>query len=315
MKSLRFDGKLKLVEMPTPTPTGDEALIKVSLAGICNTDLEITKGYMQFKGTLGHEFVGEVVEAHNSEWVGKRVVGEINISCRKCEWCLQGYGKHCPERSVLGISGRDGTIAEFVVLAIQNLVEVPSALSDEKAVFTEPLAAAFEILEQTRIEPSSRILVIGDGKLGLLVTSVIGLSGCELHLVGKHRNKLSLSESFGAIAHHLDGFKEGGFDLVVEASGTSTGWDLAIATVKPGGKIVLKSTYHQSFQYNPAPLVINEITLIGSRCGPFSPALRMLERGIIDPTPLISKIFTLGDALEAFTFAQERGVLKVLLQP
>jgi len=316
MKALIFDGTLKLTDTPKPVPPSGEALVRVTTAGICNTDVEITRGYMNFRGVPGHEFVGIVEAADERELIGARVVGEINAGCGQCSWCAQGMERHCPNRTVLGIAGRDGAFAEYLCLPVKNLVRVPDSLSDEIAVFTEPLAAAMEILEQVKIEPSYRVLVLGDGKLGLLVAMVLRLTGCDLVLVGKHRDKLELFARGGGAVLLLDELKSSNerFDVVVEASGSPSGWDLAVSCVKPRGTVVLKSTYHGALNFNPAPLVIDEITVVGSRCGRFGPALRVLDAGLVDPTVLIAAVFPFDQAEEAFQRSQDRGALKILLK-
>ncbi|MBI4962907.1 MAG: alcohol dehydrogenase catalytic domain-containing protein [Desulfomonile tiedjei] len=316
MKALVFDGAIAVRDVPVPEPVAGEALVKVRMAGICNTDVEITRGYMNYQGVLGHEFVGMVEKSSDPKLLGSRVVGEINVGCGECSFCRKGLERHCRHRTVMGILGRDGSMAEYVALPVSNLVAVPEALEDEKAVFTEPLAAALEILEQIRIEPSHSILVIGDGKLGLLVSMALRLTGCDLTLVGKHAGKLGVFADQGGSIALLDTFSSSKdrFDVVVEASGHPSGWDLAVKRVKPRGTLVLKSTYHGDLNFNPAPLVIDEITVIGSRCGRFGPALRVMERGFIDPSPLISAIFPLEQAEEAFGKSQDRDALKVLLR-
>lgn len=315
MKAFVFDGKPRLVEMEKPAPSKEEALIKVRLAGICKTDLEIIKGYMDFQGVLGHEFVGSVEEARDETIIGRRVVGEINAGCGACSYCYRGLQRHCPNRTVMGILGRAGAMAEYLTLPLENLSVVPENVSDEKAAFTEPMAAALEILEQIKIEPNHRILVVGDGKLGLLVSMVLRLTGCDLLCVGKHDNKLKLLNDLAINTIKLDSVDQLGreFDMVVEASGNPGGWSLAVSKVKPRGAIVLKSTYHGAFDFNPAPLVIDEITVIGSRCGVFEPALRLMQRGLIDPLPLLSDILPLEKAEEAFQKSQDKGILKILL--
>jgi len=316
MKALVFDGAAAVIDVPRPEPGEGEALVKVRVAGICKTDVEITRGYMNFQGVLGHEFVGTVEQSPEPELVGARVVGEINVGCGECAFCRKGIERHCPGRTVMGILSRDGAMAEYVALPVSNLVPVPETLDDEKAVFTEPLAAALEILEQIKIEPSHRVLVIGDGKLGLLVSMVLRLTGCDLTLVGKHSGKMAIFVAMGGSAELLDTFSvsKDRFDVVVEASGHPSGWDLAISRVKPRGTVILKSTYHGELNFNPAPLVIDEITVTGSRCGRFGPALRVMERGLIDPTPLISGIFPLEQAEEAFRKSQDKDALKILLK-
>lgn len=316
MKALLFDGKLVLKDLPRPVPERGEVLIKVTMAGICKTDSEIVKGYMNFSGILGHEFVGIVVEAQDSSIMGARVVGEINCGCGECAYCKQGLARHCPQRTVLGIQGRNGAFAEFLTLPQSNLAPVPEGISDEKAVFTEPLAAVVEILEQVHIRPSDSILVVGDGKLGILVSTVFHQMGCDVVLAGKHHDKMEIFQQNGGSVMTIEALRGSKrfFDLVVEASGHPSGWDIAVEHLKPRGFLVLKSTYHGSIAFNPAPLVINEITVMGSRCGLFPGALRMLERGIIDPSPFISAVFPLDQAEEAFERSQKPGVFKVLLK-
>lgn len=316
MKAFVFDGSAHTQEVDKPVPENGEALIKVGLAGICKTDIEITKGYMDFRGILGHEFVGRVESSMDPGLVGKRVVGEINVGCGKCEFCAKGLERHCFTRSVMGILNRPGSLAEYTTLPEKNLCVVPDSVSDEQAAFVEPLAAGLEILEQVKIEPNSKVLVIGDGRLGLLTSMVLRLTGCDLYALGKHEEKLHILGSLGiqtVLLKEIEN-KERIFDVVIEASGNPTGWDIAISKVKPRGVLVLKSTYQGAFDFNPAPLVIDEISVVGSRCGQFQPALRLLERGLIDPSPLLTEIFHLNDAEKAFQKAQEKSSLKVLLR-
>ncbi len=316
MKAFVVDGEAALTETPRPEPPAGEALVRVTAAGICRTDVEIVKGYMDFTGVPGHEFVGVVESSPITAQIGTRVVGEINAGCGQCGLCLQGLERHCPHRTVLGILGRDGAMAEYLTLPPANLVPVPEDMPDEIAVFTEPLAAALEILEQVHIRPADRVLVIGDGKLGLLVGAVLLLTGCDLLMVGKHSDKLAIFDRWGGRTTRLTEFEQGNdsFDIVVEASGGPGGWDLAVRRLKPRGTLVLKSTYAGGFDFNPAPLVINEITVIGSRCGFFAPALRVMERGLVDPSALIARVFPFDRAEEAFAYSQEKGVLKVILK-
>jgi alcohol dehydrogenase len=316
MKALVFDGKPCVKSFPIPEPAPGEALVKVHLAGICKTDVEITRGYMDFQGILGHEFVGTVVAAPGEDLVRTRVVGEINAGCGTCSYCREGLARHCPNRTTLGISGRDGAMAEYLTLPAGNLVPVPPSVPDRKAVFTEPLAAALEILEQVKIAPAYRVAVLGDGKLGQLVSMVLRLTGCDPVLVGKHPEKMALFTHLGGCVMHLDDFMntQERYDVVVEASGSPSGWELAVKRVKPRGTLVLKSTYHGALNFNPAPLVIDEITVVGSRCGQFAPALKLMELGLVDPTPLISGVFPLADAEAAFRRSQDRDVFKVLLE-
>ncbi len=316
MKAAVFDGNLRFVtDQPRPVPGKGEALLRVLMAGICNTDLEILKGYMGFQGVLGHEFVGVVEDAPGSEGlVGKRVVGEINLGCGRCGHCLGGLRTHCPERAVLGILGKDGAMAEYVTLPIKNLHKVPESVADEEAVFTEPLAAAFEVAEQVHIRPSGRVLVMGDGKLGLLVSLVLGLSQADVTLLGKHENKLGIARAQGVRTAVLDTFKpERGFDIVVEATGSAGGLEAALSFVRPRGTVVLKSTVSEGKAINLSPVVVSEITVVGSRCGPFAPALRALSRRLLDVEPLITGIYGFQRAREAFEKAGEKGRIKILL--
>src|SRR5688572_14319714 len=287
------------------------------MSGICNTDLEIVRGYAGFRGTLGHEFVGTVERSvDRPEIVGKRVVGEINAGCGECTVCALGDSRHCPERTVLGIQGRDGAHAEFLALPSRNLFEVPENVEDAAAVFTEPLAAAFGITERVDIGPKTSVAVIGDGKLGLLCSMALRLKTENVSIVGRHPSKLSIAENVGIKAFLAEkAFKVGRrFDVVVEASGAESGLLLAVDLVRPLGSIVLKSTFHGASAWPASRIVIDEISLIGSRCGRFEPALKLLEGEAIDPTPLISDEFALDDGVAAFDRAKEKGVLKVLLR-
>ncbi|MHB8600436.1 MAG: MDR/zinc-dependent alcohol dehydrogenase-like family protein [Ktedonobacteraceae bacterium] len=312
---------------PHPTPEPGEALIRVLLAGICNTDLEITRGYMDFQGVPGHEFVGIVEELHESvplraELIGKRIVGEINAACRSadCWYCMRDMPTHCPNRTTLGIVNRDGAFAEYVTLPVENLHLVPDKVSDEEAVFTEPLAANFEMLEQVHVRPTDRAVVLGDGKMGQLAAQVLALAGCAVAMVGKHEEKLALVEQRGITAHLLEDIQiftlPGGerVDLVVECTGAAQGLELALRLVRPRGTVFLKSTIADSSTLRLAPIVIDEIRVQGSRCGPFAPALRALSQHTIDVRPLISALYPLGEGLAAFEHAGQKGMLKVLLR-
>jgi alcohol dehydrogenase len=316
VKALYFDRELTLRDVPKPTPPPGEALVKVSMTGICGTDLEITRGYMDFRGVPGHEFVGIVESSPDLSIIGTRVVGEINAGCGSCPQCAARMERHCPNRTVLGILGRNGALAEYLTLPVANLVPVPETLTDDKAVFTEPLAAAAEILEQVLVRPADRVLVIGDGRLGLLVSMVLRLTGCDLTLVGKHRRKLDVIGRLGGTVEELESFSrtDQRFDMVVEASGHPSGWDLAVRSVKPRGTLVLKSTYQGAMGFNPAPLVIDEITVVGSRCGRFAPALRLMELELVDPTPLISAVVSLEQAKEAIKRPDATEALKILVK-
>jgi len=313
MKALWFDGALKLVEKPIPKPKPGEALVKLRLGGVCRTDLEVLKGYHDFHGILGHEFVGEVVGPPESPLLGQRVVGEISLSCGTCERCRRGLARHCLKRRVLGLKDKDGAFAEYLTLPEENLHPVPSGLPDELAVFTEPLAAALAVEEAAPGGTGERVLVIGDGVLGLLVSFTQALRGRETHLAGHYREHLCLAEAYGVITWLAAELSMTEFDLVVEASGSPSGLELALGLVRPQGTVVLKSTYADRFALRPAQLVVPEVRLVGSRCGPFQAALRLLQRGGLDTRPLISKVFSLTEGPRALKLAGEPGILKVLL--
>ena len=316
MQAIVFDGELRLQEMPRPN-NPDEALIRVSRVGICNTDIEIVHGYAGYKGILGHEFVGVVESAPNDDMVGERVVGEINAGCGVCDLCEQGDSRHCPNRTVLGIVNRSGAMAEYVSLPVRNLLTVPDSISDEEAVFTEPLAAACEVLEQVKISVNHNVAVIGDGKLGLLIAQVLSTTGCQLTHVGKHANKLEITAGRGihtlTVGDDINGRLAGSFDIVVEASGAAGGFKLAQEIVRPRGAIVMKSTIHGDVPFDAARIIVNEITLIGSRCGRFESALSLLEQKKVDVKPLVSMTFPLSNGVDAMSYAQQPGVMKVQL--
>jgi len=302
-------------DVAEPALAAGEALVCVRLAGICGTDIEMSRGYYPFSGIPGHEFVGEVVAAENAEWIGQRVVSEINIPCRRCALCLRGYRSHCERRLVIGLRGRPGVFAEFVALPLANLHRVPASVADEAAVFTEPLAAALQIQEQVALRPSERVLVIGAGRLGQLVAQTLALTGCELTVAARHPHARELLEKRGVRVIEVSQIPERQMDVVVEASGSPQGFALARQAVRPRGTLVLKSTYAGEVQAHFSSLVVDEITVIGSRCGPFAPALRLLENRQVDPLPLIAARYPLEEALPAFEQAAQAGVLKVLLQP
>jgi len=309
------NGAPRVVERPAPLAVGGDAVIRVTLAGICGTDLEIARGYLEFGGVPGHEFVGIVEAAPDRGWIGRRVVGEINVGCGACERCATGWARHCPERSVLGIVARDGAFAERVALPMANLHAVPDAIPDDAAVFTEPLAAAYEILEQVAIHPGDRALVLGDGRLGQLCAVVLARAGCSTVLEGRHPEKMARMSPFGLETVDAGAPHRRRFDLVVEATGSPAGLRRALDTVRPRGTIVLKSTYHGKVELELAGLVIDEVSVIGSRCGPFAPALEHLasDRAAIDG--MITATFPLARAREAFARASEPDALKVLLVP
>ncbi|MFH0789928.1 MAG: alcohol dehydrogenase catalytic domain-containing protein [Pseudomonadota bacterium] len=316
MRALVFDRELRLEEdSPRPEPGLGEALIRVKLVGICNTDLELTRGYMQFHGVPGHEFVGEVERAPGAEeWLGRRVVGDINAACGNCPACQAGRHTHCPHRTTLGIAGRGGAFAEYLTLPVGNLHPVPESLPDEVAVFTEPLAAACEILQQIHIRPTDRVIVLGDGKLGLLCAQVLALTGCDLMVVGHYREKLNLLTRRGIPTALEETFTEAGVDVVVEATGRGEGYQAARRLVRPRGTIVLKSTYHGPIDVDLTMAVVDEITLVGSRCGPFAPALRLLEQGLVEVSSLIQARYPLSAVLNAFDQAAIKGTLKILVE-
>lgn len=317
MSALVFAEKnATLTQVSRPAPKQEEALIRVSLAGICATDREIMRGYAGFHGILGHEFVGMVTAAADPSWVGCRVVADINCPCLRCPTCQRGDSIHCPQRTVLGIHGRDGCFADYCVLPILNLHKVPDTISDRQAVFAEPLAAALAILQRYHICPEERVAIVGDGKLGLLVAQVLALTGCELTVVGRHPQKWRVLEQRGIQAClAADWPKDRWVDTVVECSGNRDGMNLASQLLRPRGRIILKSTFHAHIDLNLSAMVVDEIALLGSRCGPFLPALRLLERQLVDVEALIAACYPLANGLEALALAAQSGVLKVLVQP
>ncbi|HEY1468423.1 MAG TPA: alcohol dehydrogenase catalytic domain-containing protein [Candidatus Acidoferrum sp.] len=325
-------GRLKTVDLAVPRLPPGWALIRVRMAGICNTDVEILRGYHDFRGTVGHEFVGEVVAVHGvsaaarKKWVGKRVAGEINVACSAygykpvCEFCRRGLKTHCSRRTVLGIVAHDGTFAEYLALPLENLHLIPANVSDEKAVFVEPLAAACQILDQINIRKFPSAAVLGDGKLAQLIARVLHASGNAVTLYGKHDSKLKLAQRAGIATKQVHGdvrdlknLKEN-YRLVVEATGSPAGLTLAQQITEPRGTLVLKSTFHGAAPVETWPIVVKEITVVGSRCGPFVKAIALLRSGKVDPTPLISRVFSLKDAPKAIKYAQKSGVIKVLLK-
>lgn len=317
MKALWFDGKLAVRDVESPKPGLGEARIQVLMAGICGTDREILKGYSGFRGILGHEFVGRVTECAEEKWVGKRVVGEINISCGECNLCLWGLGRHCPHRTVMGILNRNGVFAEEVVVPTVNLHAVPDEIPDEAAVFVEPLAAAAEILEQIRIPPGSSVGVLGDGRLGLLVAQVLHHAKTNVTLIGKHASKLDLARSWKVQAIEAGQVKPRApiFSVVVEATGSPTALETALQLVESRGTVVMKSTFRERAGFDTAKLVVDEITLLGSRCGNFETAIDLLRNGHVHVKPMISKILPLESAREAFASLNDPTCIKVLLAP
>jgi len=317
MLALRVDRKRLAVKDVEKPDRPDEVLVRVLLSGICNTDLEIARGYAGFNGTIGHEFVGVVEESSDRALVGRRVVGEINAGCGNCDLCRAGDSRHCPNRTVLGIHGRDGAHAEFLQLPAINILPVPENVPDEHAVFTEPLAAACGVVERVKIDSSDRVAVIGDGKLGLLCAQVIALSGAPTLLIGKHSSKLRIAERRGIeIMTPKQALKrKQQFDVVVEASGAASGFGLALDLLRPKGQLVLKSTFHGKTELDAARIVVDEISIVGSRCGRFSPALDLLKKSAIDVDSLISEEYPLANGVHAMRRAGTRGVMKVLLRP
>jgi alcohol dehydrogenase len=313
MLALYFDGQPAIKDLPRPEPGVGEVLVRVRLAGICGTDLQILKGYHNFRGIMGHEFVGEVTGPEESPWLEQRVVGEINIGCGECDLCRRGLARHCGERRILGIKKHDGAFAQYLAIPAANLHLVPPEVPDEAAVFTEPLAAALRVVETSPISPEDRILIIGDGALGLQISWALALNGAQVNLAGHHQDHLALARPYGVGTFLTQDLPAGNYQVVVEASGTPSGLELALSRVRPLGTVILKSTYIDRYPLDPAALVVPEVHLVGSRCGPFRPALRLLRQGWIDPRPLISQTFPLSRGLEALAWAQRPGMLKVLL--
>lgn len=320
MKAVVFDKELKLVNnYEKPIPKKGEALVRVTLGGICNTDYEITKGYMGYVGVLGHEAVGVVEEVNGDDksLIGKRVVSEISYGCNNpdCIYCAEKLYRHCPNRHTLGIWKKDGCFAEYFTMPVEVLFEVPDNVTDEQAVFVEPLAAACEITEQLHIKPFEKVVVLGDGKLGLITALTLNAQNIDVILVGKHQNKLDIAKAQGVETKLLNDLKiEKIYDVVVEATGSISGFETALALTKPRGALVLKSTIAASKEFNLAPIVIDEITVLGSRCGQFGAALRLLKSKKIDFTPLISARYKVDKAIEAFEKNKEKETLKVLLE-
>lgn len=316
MRALVFDNGLSFqAARAQPRREEGDCLVKVRQAGICATDLEITRGYMGFKGVLGHEFVGEVVESPaNKEWIGKRVVGEINVVCGHCDLCLSGLSNHCRNRTVLGILGRDGAFADFVRLPAINLHEVPAGVEDEAAVFVEPLAAAFQVIKQVNLDGKKWVTVLGDGRLGLLCAQVLRNAGCPVRVIGKHADKMRLCDQWGIRSRAAkDISPRHDQDVVVDCTGSAAGLEMAMQLVRPRGTIVLKSTVADGKALNLAPIVIDEINVIGSRCGPFREALKALSEKSVDVTSMIHRRMKLEQGVDAMELAAKPGVLKVLL--
>jgi threonine dehydrogenase-like Zn-dependent dehydrogenase len=316
MKAIKLDkGRVTVEITPEPERPNRYALIQFLLGGICNTDLELRQGYYGFTGTPGHEFVGRVVESEREDLVGKLVVGEINLACTHCHWCRRGLGRHCPNRTVLGIVNQPGAFSDYFVLPDRNLHVVPEGMPMERALFTEPLAAACEILDQVNIPWGEQIAVLGDGKLGLLVAQLLHAHGYPVRLYGRHWEKLRIAEAAGVMTELIDGkLPVAEFEWVVDATGSPEGLRAAASMTRPRGTLIMKSTVHGAVPVDTAPIIVNEITLVGSRCGRFEAALPLLEHDIINVEEMISARFPLSEAPQAFDKAAERGVLKVVLE-
>ncbi len=316
MKALYFDGNKLTLDSNYTEPKDGECLVKVGLAGICGTDLEILRGYMSYKGILGHEFVGTVVESENEKLVGKKVVGEINVGCNKCSSCENGLERHCPNRTVLGILNRDGAFAQYLRLPEKNLHVIPEIISDIQAVFVEPLAAAFEILEQVKIDSSWKVGIVGDGRLAQLITRVLKLSCNNIWCFGKHENKLKKLEKLNVnTRNEISETDEKSFDLVIEATGRDSGFLDSLRLVKPRGTVILKSTIASKNNLDLSPAVVHEITFVGSRCGPFKPAIDALASGIVQVDDLIESTYSIDDYKDAFELASKPNSLKVIIKP
>ena len=313
-RAVVYEGGLRVVERPAPQAGQGEALIRLRLAGICNTDLELMRGYKDFAGTLGHEFVGEVIDGPD-EWLGQRVVGEINVSCGECDMCRRGMRSHCRNRAILGLAQYDGAFSDVFRLPVANLWAVPDAVPDDAAVFTEPLAAACEVLEANVITPESRVVIVGAGKLGLLVAQVVRLTGADLTVVARRERPRALLGEWGIPVADAADIAPGIADVVIDCTGNAEGFASALDLVRPRGTIILKSTYADLPQADLTRVAVDELRVIGSRCGPFGAALRLLAAGLVDPRPMIDARYSLADAERALAHAAQPGTLKVLLAP
>jgi threonine dehydrogenase-like Zn-dependent dehydrogenase len=308
------NGLAELRETAIPERPEGFALIRLLTGGVCNTDLELQRGYYGFAGTPGHEFVGEVVASDTAALRGRRIVGEINLACTLCAWCGKGLGRHCPHRTVLGIVKHPGAFSEFFTLPDRNLHVVPDCIPTEFAVFAEPLAAACQILDQVKIPEGSPVAVLGDGKLGLLIAQVLQAHGCRVHQFGRHRGKLAIAERMGVTTQIMGAvIPDAEYQWVIDSTGSPDGLRAAIRMVQPCGTVIMKSTVHGTVAIDTAPVIVNEITLVGSRCGRFEPALDLLERGAVDVASMIAETLPLSEAPRAFETAARKGVLKVLL--
>lgn len=303
-------------DIPMPVPVEGEALIRTLMAGICSTDLELLRGYYPYDGIPGHEFIGEVMAAPGAdEWIGRRVVGEINLTCGVCPACLSGRGHHCLNRTVLGIMDRAGTMAEAFTLPLRNLVAIPEDIPNEEAVFSEPLAAAVQVLEQVHIAPEMRVVVVGAGRLGQLIARCLKLTGCDLLVVARRESARQALENHGIKPVLAGDLKDGVADVVVEATGAAEGFTLSRRLVRSAGTLILKSTFAGDVSVNLSSLVVDEITVVGSRCGSFSPAVRLLSAGLVSCADMIDSVYSMDEGLAAFDRAAMPGVFKVLLKP
>ncbi len=319
MQAIEFQQKLSFrTDYPKPKAQADEALIKIKLSGICSTDLEIVRGYAGFKGILGHEFVGIVEDtgsAIHRHWLGKRVVGSINIGCQRCPDCLNNRVEHCLQRQVLGIRNKQGAFADYITLPVRNLFQVPDSITDESAVFTEPLAAACRILQQIKLSPELQIAVLGAGKLGLLIGQTLAMNNASIIMLGRSEKSLTLAKKWQLSTGHINQFADNYFDLVVDATGNPLGFEQALRLTRPQGTLVLKSTFSESATVDLTKLVVAEINLLGSRCGPFDQAIKRLQTDTVPVETMIDGVFRLADALPAFEYASQPGIKKVLLKP
>jgi len=313
-RAVVYEGGLRVVERPAPQAGQGEALIRLRLAGICNTDLELMRGYKDFAGTLGHEFVGEVIDGPD-EWLGQRVVGETNVSCGECDMCRRGMRSHCRNRAILGLAQYDGAFSDVFRLPVANLWAVPDAVPDDAAVFTEPLAAACEVLEANVITPESRVVIVGAGKLGLLVAQAVRLTGADLTVVARRERPRALLNEWGIPVADAADIAPGIADVVIDCTGNAEGFASALDLVRPRGTIILKSTYADLPQADLTRVAVDELRVIGSRCGPFGAALRLLAAGLVDLRPMIDARYSLADAERALAHAAQPGTLKVLLAP
>jgi 2-desacetyl-2-hydroxyethyl bacteriochlorophyllide A dehydrogenase len=316
MKAVHLEeGRVSVRDVAVPARPPGYALIRVACAGICNTDLELQRGYYNFAGIPGHEFVGDVVEADSPKWLGKRVAGEINFACGTCSWCRRGLRRHCPDRTVLGIVRQPGAFAEFVLVPQSNLHEIPREIATEHAVFIEPIAAACEILDQVTISAGTAVAVLGDGKLGLLIAQVLHAHKLKVVQYGRHAAKLKISSDYGIETSTDTERPRKEFSCVVDATGSPSGLKEAVALCQPRGTVVLKSSLHGEVPIDTAPVIVDELTLIGSRCGRFAPAVALLRSGRVRVDRLVSGEFTLDEAPAAFKRAAVKGTLKILLKP